>query len=549
MPGPGSHRLEVGAAGAVAGEATRPPPPADRRPSVWAPLAHRLFLALWLAQLVSNVGTWMQNVAAVWLMGTLGGGALLIALVQTATSLPVFLVGVPAGALADIVDRRRLLLATQALMLAAAGGLAVFAWTGGITPWLLLLLTFALGTGSALNMPAWQAIQPELVPAGEFRDAVALNSVNVNVGRALGPAIGGAVVAAAGPTAVFVLNALSFVGVMAVLARWPRPRAQTGTPPETLLGAVRAGFRYGRHSRAFRAVLARTALFVVPASAVLALLPIVARGPLRLGAGGFGVLLTAFGAGAVVSAVALGRVRERLSVDATINASMVAMAVVSLAMAYVHSTVAVAVALLVGGVGWVSALATLNVAAQGAVPEWVRARGMGLYLLVFQGGVAAGSAAWGAVAAGSLTVALVAAASTFAAGLLLARRWPLREFERLDLSTAATWAEPVVVLEPRPGSGPVLVTLAYQVAAADVEAFVEAMTRVRRVRQRTGAHRWSLYRDTAEPDCFLETFVVDSWEEHLRQHARVTATDQLQITGLRPYVRSEPRITHYVSAY
>jgi MFS family permease len=498
---------------------------------------------------VSNVGTWMQNVAAVWLMGTLGGGALLVALVQTATSLPVFLVGVPAGAVADIVDRRRLLLATQALMLVAAGALAALTWAGATTPSALLLLTFALGTGSALNMPAWQAVQPELVPPDELERAIALNGVNVNVGRALGPAIGGALVAVSGPTAVFVVNALSFLGVMVVLARWPRPAATATTPPETLLGAIRAGFRYGRHSRAFRAVLARTALFVVPASAVLALLPVVARGPLHLGAGGFGALLTAFGAGAVVSALLLGRIRDRLSVDGTIVAATVVMAAATLVMAFVHATALVALALVGAGVAWVSALSLLNVAAQGAVPEWVRARGMGLYLLVFQGGVAAGSTVWGVLADASLRGALVVTAATFLAGLVVARRWALREFERLDLTASPTWPEPVVVIEPRPGSGPVLVTLAYRVEADAVDAFLAGMTGVRRVRRRTGARRWSLYRDTSDPDCFLETFVVDSWEEHLRQHQRVTATDQQLTAVVRPYLSSGPQITHYVSAY
>lgn len=522
---------------------------ADGRPPVWAPLAHRLFLALWVAQLVSNVGTWMQNVAAVWLMGTLGGSAFLVALVQTATSLPVFLVGVPAGALADIVDRRRLLLGTQALMLAAAAALAALSWAGATTPSVLLLLTFALGLGAALNMPAWQAIQPELVPRQEFQQAVALNGANVNVGRALGPALGGLIVAGAGPTAVFVVNALSFLGVMVVLVRWRRPATRRSTPPETLLGAIRAGFRYGRHSRAFRAVLARTGLFVLPASAVLALLPVVARGPLHLGAGGFGALLTAFGAGAVISAFLLDRIRRRLSVDATIGASTVVMAGATLAMAFVHIAALVALALALAGLAWVAALSTLNVAAQGAVPEWVRARGMGLYLLVFQGGVAAGSAVWGGLASASLTAALVAAAIAFAGGLPAGRRWSLQEFERLDLTPSPTWPEPVVLLEPRPGSGPVLVTLAYRVRPEEVDAFLDAMTGVGRVRRRTGGARWSLYRDTADPDGFLETFVVDSWEEHLRQHQRVTATDQHLVTLVRPYLTSGPDITHYVSAY
>jgi MFS family permease len=520
-----------------------------RLASAWTPLRYRLYLALWIAQLVSNIGTWMQNVGAVWLMVTLGGGALLVALVQTATSLPVFLVGVPAGALADIVDRRRLLVATQTLMLAAAAVLAWLTWAGRVTPWALLGLTFALGVGSALNMPAWQAIQPELVPAEQFPQAVALGGVSINIGRAVGPAVGGVIVAAAGPQVVFALNAVSFLAVTVVLARWRRPRIERVMPAETLVSAIRAGFRYGRHSRALSAVLVRSGLFIVPASALLALLPLVARGPLRLGAAGFGGLLAAFGAGAIVSAVLLPRLRAWLSVDAVIAGSTLLVAAAGFVLAYVHQTAVVAVVLVVGGAGWVSALSALNVAAQGAVPEWVRARGMALYLLVFQGGVAAGSALWGVVAGVRLAGALAAAAVMLLGGLAVAPRWPLRMWERLDLRPSPVWPEPVVILDPAALSRPVLVTLAYQVVDGQVEGFLEAMVRVGRMRRRTGARRWGLFQDSANPERFLETFLVDSWHEHVRQHQRPTASDQQTLTEVAVHLVADPAVTHYISAY
>jgi MFS family permease len=517
--------------------------------SAWAPLANAVFRALWIAQFVSNIGTWMQNVAAVWLMGTLGGSALLVALVQTATLLPVFLVGVPAGALADIVDRRRLLVVTQVAMLAAAVALAGLDAAHRVTPGALLALTFALGLGSALNLPAWQAIQPELVPRRQFAQAVALNGVNMNAARAIGPAVGGLIVAASGSAAVFALNGLSFLAVLVVLVRWRRPPADASMPRETLAGAVRAGFRYGLHSPTLRGVLYRTVFFCVPVSAVTALLPVLARGPLRLGAGGYGLLLGAFGLGAVLSAAALPRLRARWSIDAVVTGSIVVLAAVLALLAGAHQAVLVAASLVFGGAAWTLTLSSFNVAAQGSVPDWVRARGMGLYLLAFQGSFAAGSAVWGAVADASLTLALAVPAALMTAGLVVARRWPLRRTERLDLRPSPAWPEPVVVLQPAPGQGPVLVTLEYRVPAERVERFVEGMRRMEHLRRRTGARRWNLYRDTADLDRFVETFVVDSWEEHLRQHRRHTVTDREIADQLRSLASEPLRAQHLLSVY
>ena len=504
-----------------------------------------------MAQLASNIGTWMQAVGAVWLMGTLSGSAALIALVQTATTLPVVLVGLPAGALADIVDRRRLLIATQAWMLLCAAGLAVAAVLDLVTPAVLLAFTFALGVGIALNGPAWQAIQPELVPYEDFAQAVSLGGVSINVGRAVGPAVGGAFVALWGPEAAFIANAVSFLGVLAAIVSWRRPPRSSDLPPERVLGAVRAGLRYTRHAPALTAVLARTVLFIFPASAVVALLPVVARDELELGSQGFGLLLGAFGLGAVLSAALLPWLRQIEPLDVIVAAASLALALVTLYLGFAELAALVAVALALGGLAWLLAISSLNVAAQYSLPGWVRARGLAVYLLLFQGGAAAGSAVWGIVAqVAGTTVALVAAAAVLAVGVAGALRFRLGISERLDLRPSLHWPEPTVVAEPL-GRGPVLITIEYRVTRESAAEFATTMRRVGRMRRRTGAERWGLYQDAADPELFIETFRVESWDEHVRQHARVTESDrrleEVRNALLEP--GTAPVARHHVSPY
>jgi MFS family permease len=513
-----------------------------------------VFRALWVAQLVSNVGTWMQNVGAVWLMGTLGGSAVLVALVQTAITLPVFATALPAGALADIVDRRRLLLYTQTWMLLSAAALALLTHFDVVTPAVLLALTFSLGLGTAMNMPAWQAIQPELVPRDEFPQAVALGSASVNVGRAIGPAIGGVLVALSGPEAVFLVNAVSFLGIVVVLARWKRPRSEEagdGVPTERLRGAIRAGLRYGANSPALRAVLARSATFMLGASALMALLPIVARDELALGSAGYGAVLTCFGAGAVSATLVLPRLRGRGGIDGLVLGATLLLAAALVVLAIADSVALAAVAVAAGGLAWLLCLSSFNISAQRALPAWVRARGMGFYLLTVQGGTAAGSALWGGLASvWGVRNALAASAAALVAAALVTRRHRLAWGERLDLTRSTQpWPEPVLVIEPRPEHGPVLITVEYRVPEANREAFAGVMRKVGRVRRRTGSRRWGLYHDPSDPERFLETFVVDSWEEHLRQHQRVTATDARVEEEALALVDGEPAVQHQVSAY
>jgi MFS family permease len=519
----------------------------EGRLSPWAPLRFPIFRALFIAQMASNIGTLMQSVGSAWLMGDLGASPVLIALVPTASMLPVLLVGVPGGALADIVDRRRLLIAGQMWMLVCAAVLAAMSFADIVTPASLLALTFGLGAGSALTFPAFQAIQPELVPPREFRQALALGSMTFNVGRAIGPAIGGFVVAVGGPGWVFLLNSISFLAIVGVLVWWRRPEAESSMPAETFSGAMRAGLRYAAHSPAFRGVLNRTALFAIPAAALQALLPIVVRDRLGLSSGGYGVLLGCFGVGAAGGAVIRPRLDERFHHDQLVFLSSIAAAASLVVAGTSRMPWAIGLALLVGGLSWATALTSVSVSAFSALPEWVRARGMGLYMLVLAGGNALGSAAWGAIAEVSLTGAFLIAAAILMLTLLSGRRWLLGSVNDLDLRLIPT-DDPTVTIVPHPTDGPVLVTIMYEVPVDDVHEFADAMRLVERHRRRTGAYRWGLFRDLAAPHRFVETFQVESWAEHLRQHRRTTVNaDDRFLDPVRRYVGHD--VNHYLSVY
>ncbi len=424
-------------------------------PSAWSPLQQNLFRALWLASVASNIGTWMQNVGAAWLMTALAPSPTLVALVQAATSLPVFLVGLPSGAIADLIDRRRLLLITQAWMLVAASALGLLTMLGAMTPWALLALTFALGLGAAMNAPAWQAIIPELVGDAELRAAVTLNGIGYNVARAVGPALGGMVVAAFGSGAVFLLNAMSFLGVMIVLYRWPRVPRESKMPAEDVFGAMRAGVRYVRHAPMVQAVLIRTAAFIFGGSALWALLPLVARDELALEATGYGIILGCLGAGAVIGGLFLPRMEQRLSTDTILAGAIVLFAAATAAPVYATHFAFLCAVMIVGGMAWIAIMSTFNVAAQVTVPAWVRARALAVYGIVAQGGVAIGSAFWGIVAERlSLTATLVCAAAALVLSLTVSFRYRLKLEEQTDFSPSAHWPEPVLSQEPRAGCRP-----------------------------------------------------------------------------------------------
>ena len=494
-----------------------------------APLRQRTFRRLWLGVLISSTGTWMQTVGAQWLLVDKPNAAALVALVQAANTLPVMLLALPGGVLADSFDRRRLLFTVQAYFFVAGILLTVLTLAGLMPPALLLAFTFALGAGVAVQLPAWGASVPELVPRAQLRAASRLDLVNVNVSRAIGPALAGLVIAhLGGVPAVFALNAVSVVFLAAALLRWRRPPAGAADRRERFVPALRAGGRYVWHEPVVRRLLLRAIMFVAPATALWALLPVIAARRLGLGADGYGALFGALGLGAVLGALVLGRVRDRLSTNGTLGAGAVLYAVALAALVAVRDFPAALALLVLAGLTWMAVTSTLQAELQLVLPAWVRARGVALYTVTFMGAQTVGALVWGLVANRSglppaVLLAALAVLAGAAAGVF--RRVP--ETGHLDPQPAVYWGDARMAVDPEPGTGPVLVAVHYTVAPERQAAFLDAMDELRRSRRRTGATRWELYRDGERPDRFVEMFRVPSWEEHLRQHeGRLTATDQ-----------------------
>ncbi len=482
------------------------------------------------AQFLSNVGSWMQTVGAQELMLTLTTSATLVALIQTAAGLPVVLLAVPAGAIGDLVDRRRLLIASQSFMLVAATLLAVLALAGLVTPWVLLALIFAVGAGQTLTSPTWQTLQPELVEPQDRTQAIALGAVNQNLSRAIGPAIGGALYAATSAAALFFVNAFSFVPVIGAVARWRGgARPPSAAAPEHVVEAIRAGARYIAGSPALRVILLRAGLFMFFANSIWALLPLIARTRLHLGSGGYGLLLAGVGIGAVAGAVALPRLRGRVPAGALLTASTLLFAAVTLALAYVRVSELAGLALVVGGVAWILALSTLNSQYQGMLPGWAKARGMSYYLVIFQGGGALGSAVFGVIAQDAgLSDALLVAAVALALVAVVGTRMPFKAISPRELIPAGDWPDPRLV-DADGSDGPVQVTAEYWPRPGMELKLIEALRAGRHARRRTGAVSWRVWRDAADPGHVLEQFVVGSWEEHLRQHERVSRRDEQRL--------------------
>jgi MFS family permease len=518
--------------------------------STWAPLRSPVYRALWIAQLVSNLGTWMQTVGAQWMLVGDPRAAVLVPLVQTATTLPVMLLALPSGVLADLIDRRRLLIATQGAMAACVGLLATLTGAGLTTPAVLLTLLFVIGCGQALTAPAWQAIQPDLVPVEQIPAAAALGSMSINGARAIGPAIAGVLVSLSGPTLVFALNAVSFVGIVFVLIWWRRPAVEQGYPPERALAALSAGGRFIRSSPIVRRILLRAALFIAPGSAIWGLLPVIAANQLGLSSSGYGLLLGALGAGAVLGAFLLSRLRARFGQNALLTIGAAGFAVATAVLALVPIFAVVFLALVVGGASWLLSLSTLNASMQLNLPAWVRARGLSVYQLIFMGGQALGSVVWGVLAGAtsSSTSLLVSAALLVLCGLSSAW-WPLHaNTSNLDLTPSAHWPEPTLIFEPEPLDGPVLVLTSYRVASSDEDAFLAAMAVLGRSRQRTGAAEWRLFRSIEHESTFVETFIVRSWGEHLHQHyTRLTGQDRLIEEAVERYTDGVPVSEHYLA--
>jgi len=494
--------------------------------SAWAPLRTALFRNLWIATIVSNVGTWMQDVGAGWLMTSLSSSPSLVALVEAADSLPVMFLALPAGAIADIMDRRRLLIGVHFYLLVIAGALALSTWLGLTTAWLLLGFIFMLGIAAALAMPAWAAIVPDLVPTDELSSAVALNSVGINVSRAIGPAIAGVLVAAVGPWFVFMLNALSYIGILTVLLRWRRDRVKNALPAERFASAIRVGFRFVMHTRSLQAVLIRGLAFFIFASATWSLFPLIVRRELGRGPEIYGLLLTCIGIGAVGGAFALPRLRVLFTRDAMVAGATVLYALAAVMLAHVHNLALLAMAMLATGVAWISILSALQIAAQLTLPAWVRARGIAAFVIVLMGGMSIGSILWGQVATHiGIPSTLTTAAVGLVAAIALTWRYKLGLHEALDFTPSQDWPVPALAESPEPDR-PVMVTIEYRIQADKRTEFVSAMQAVGEMRKRNGAYFWDLYHDPGDPTRHVECFMDESWVEHLRQHERASVADR-----------------------
>jgi MFS family permease len=511
-----------------------------------APLRQRAFRWLWLGVFIGYIGVWGQTVGAQWLVVDAPNAATLVSLVQAAMTLPVMLLALPGGVLADSFDRRWLLFSVQVYVFVIGILLTALTAAGRMPPALLLALTFALAIGAAVQLPTWQAMIPELVPRTQLRAATRLDMVGVNVARSIGPALAGLIIAAFGVPVVFGLYALSVVFLALALLFWRRPPAGSQDRRERFVPALRAGGRYVWHEPIVRRILLRVILFITPGMTLWALLPLVATQRLGIGSAGYGALFGALGAGAILAAFVLGWVRDRLSTNGLLTVAGIVFAAALTVIVLTSNFLAALATLVFAGLAWTAVISTLIAELQLFLPVWVRARGIAIYLVTFTGSMTVGALIWGLVAEGvGLQPTFFAAAVVMLGGALAGLFWRVPETGHLDREAAVYWPEPRLAVDPELDTGPVMVTVEYTVAPEREAAFLEAMDRLRVSRRRSGATRWELYRDGDRPDRFVELFSVPSWEEHMRQHeGRLTAMDQEVEEAALAFSDPPPRAEH-----
>lgn len=512
-------------------------------PTALMPLEGPVFRSLWFAWLAANMTMWMNDVASAWLMTTLTDSAVMVALVQSASTLPVFLLGLPSGALADISDRRLYLASTQLWVAAVSLLTAALAFANALSAELLLGLTFLNGIGLAMRWPVFAAIVPEVVTKGQLPAALALNGISMNLSRVVGPTVAGALLAGAGTAWVFVLNAVVAAGALVVILRWRSVKRQTTLPGERFFGAVRIGLQHVRESPRMRAVTLRVFLFSLQMSALVALMPLVARRLSGAGPGMFTLLLATMGTGAIAAALLMPRWRARLGRDQIVLWGSLMHAAASGVVALAPATWIALPAIFIVGMAWISTANTLSTAAQLALPNWVRARGMSVYQMALMGGTALGAMLFGSVAARfGVQAAIVSAAVAGVLLLPIVRRWSVGGKDvNLDLVPATEVMEPVTAVQP--DEGPVMVTVEYHINPAHAAEFVQVMHLTRAARLRRGALSWGLFRDTAIQGCYLEYFLHENWLEHQRRLERFTAADaELRERRLAFHIGEQPPV-------
>ncbi len=519
--------------------------------SPWSPFRHQVFTVVWLATVVSNIGSWMYNAGSGWLMTDLTADPLLISLVQVASSLPMFLFAMTSGVLADIVDKRKFLIVGEVCSTLVSAAFAALVSRHLVTPAILLAFMFLIGAGGAMTIPAWQAIVPKLVPPEDLPAAVAANSVGINISRAVGPALAGTVITALGIAAPFWLNAASNLATLGALIWWHPPRTNIGgLPTERFASALRVGLRHTRNNPHLKATLWRAVAFFPFASAYWALLPLVARRQISGGPTLYGALLGAIGLGAITGALALPRLKALIGPDWMVRAGSAATAVTLLLYGLAREPATALVASVIAGASWIAVLASLNVSTQAALPDWVRGRGLSIFVTTMFASMTLGSLAWGKLAAiAGLPVAHFAASAGALLAIPLTMRYKLQTGKGPDLTPSMHWPSPIVSPAFAKDAGPVLVTVTYRLApAVSRDAFLNAVSRLGRERGRDGAYGWGIYTDSADANIFMETFLVESWMEHMRQHERVTNADrtlQEQVYGL---LTGRPEVRHLIFA-
>jgi MFS family permease len=516
----------------------------------WSPLANPVFRAIFIASVVSNVGSWMQTTGGSWLMTSLTTSSVLVALMQTAASLPLFLFSLPAGSLADIFDRRKLLIYAQVLMLIMAAILSFLTFIHMVTPLTLIVLTFALGIGNAFNAPAWLAAVPETVGKKDLSKALTLNSVSYNVSIAIGPAIAGLMLSRVDTGWIFLLNAVSFIAVIGVLLFWKNKHETSALPAEKLSGAMRATIRYMFHAPLLQNVLIRSGIFIAFGSSFWALLPAVARFRLHMDAGGFGILYGFMGIGAAVGATVMPRIQKKLSIDLRLPVITIVFGIALLMLGYLTQSLLIYLAMFLVGFAWIVILSTFNIFVQSVVAGWIKARAIGIYVLVIQGGLALGSIGWGIVADHySIPQTFLFSVIGLLAGLLAIRRFPLETKNEINLLPSLHLQQPVVLHDIHHDQGPVLISIVYTIDPKNSGEFMEVAKKLGAVRKRSGSIRWGIFKDTADHSRYIENFITASWGEHLRQHHRLTVYDKAVEDKVKSFQKGStpPPVFHYIA--
>lgn len=516
----------------------------------WTPLKTPVFRALWIAAFVSNIGSLMRMTGGSWLITSLTDSTVLVSLMQASASFPLFLLGLPGGALADIVDKRKLLIVGQVWMLLATILLSTLTFMHLSSAWSLIFLTFILGIGNALTLPAWMATLSEVVHKKEFRKAMTLNSLSYNMALVVGPAAAGIILSTFGIAWIFLLNALSFLGVVIVLYRWKREKKLSNLPKEDLLTALRATIRYTKYSPQLRSLLLRTGIIFTFASVFWALIPAVARFTFHMNEGGFGLLFGFMGLGSVIAAIILPKLHNKFSIDKLLTLASILFAFALYLLARPPAPWLAFPAMFIAGMTWLTLASTLNTFVQSIVSSWVRARSIGIYVVIFQAGLALGSMLWGYIASYTgISTALLIASLGLVLGQLAMFKWPLKTAEEEEITPSFHWEQPNVLSTIHPKRGPVLITVSYTIDPNHEKDFMKAINDLSRIRRRDGASQWAIFKDTSSYNRYLENFLVDSWGEHVRQHTRPTFADKLIEEKVNTYLvdGEKPVTTHYIA--